>query len=287
MSPTFEIAGGTVPGRAHLGRGPLLYGRNNQDAYGWRIGDGWSAAVVCDGCGSGSSSELGAQLGVRGVLGGLQRRSAELAAVAASGTHIELQLQALLTAVGADLLFWLEGLIARFGGDRQELVRESLLFTVVGAVLLPDLAAVFSLGDGVYAVNGEVEQLGPFPDNAPPYLGQALLDAPHRQFAVHRVIAGAELDSLMVGTDGVADLIEAGEEGRLLPGREEPAVPLHRFWTDDRYFRNPDAIRRYLALANSQPATVDELTSDLVWHPGLLTDDTTLVVARRRPGGVS
>ena len=34
------------------------------------------------------------------------------------------------------------------------------------------------LGDGVFAVDGVVQVIGPFPENAPPYLGYRLV-APH------------------------------------------------------------------------------------------------------------
>src|SRR4029453_19002579 len=59
MTP-FEIAGGSVTGHAHVAAG-----RNNQDAFCWASGADGLVAVVCDGCGSGPRSEVGAQIGAR------------------------------------------------------------------------------------------------------------------------------------------------------------------------------------------------------------------------------
>ncbi len=56
----FEIAGGSVSGRSHV-----LAGKGNQDAYYWAGQETSLVAVVCDGCGSGASSEVGAELGAR------------------------------------------------------------------------------------------------------------------------------------------------------------------------------------------------------------------------------
>ena len=56
----FQLAFATVAGRMHH-----LSGRNNQDAYAWTQGPGGLIAVVCDGCGSGPHSEVGAQVGAR------------------------------------------------------------------------------------------------------------------------------------------------------------------------------------------------------------------------------
>ena len=56
----FEIAGGSVSGRSHV-----LAGKGNQDAYHWSVEERSLVAVVCDGCGSGAESEVGAALGAR------------------------------------------------------------------------------------------------------------------------------------------------------------------------------------------------------------------------------
>ncbi|MDO8622315.1 MAG: protein phosphatase 2C domain-containing protein, partial [bacterium] len=54
---------------------------------------------------------------------------------------------------------------------------------------------------------------------------------------------------------------------------------IDQFWTDDRYFRNPDMVRRRLTLVNREAVRAEN--GMLARTPGLLPDDTTLVVIRR------
>jgi hypothetical protein len=83
----------------------------------------------------------------------------------------------------------------------------------------------------------------------------------------------------MHASDGLDEAIAA--ESRRLPGQAQVFGPLHQFWEQDSYFRNRDAIRRRLALANSERTMLDRTTGSLVVHRPLLSDDTTLVVIRR------
>lgn len=275
----FEIAGGSIPGRDHLGRGSVVRGRNNQDAFGWRrlAGGAALAAIVCDGCSTGRCSEVGAQLGIRLALRSLERR------LAAQPEHLALDearagLPRLLAGLRDDLLDDLAGLADALGGDPAETARDLLLFTVLGVLVTRSVAAVFSVGDGVWALDGVVRRIGPFPGNAPPYLGHALLGAGSAApgFVVEALGPADEVRSILIATDGAADLAAAAAER--VPGRDQLVGPLSQFWDDDRYLRNPDAIRRRLALLNAQaPAR-----GGSGWRGGLLPDDTTLVVLRRR-----
>ena len=59
MKDKFEIAGGTVLGREHL-----RLGKNNQDAFAFKVVDDYAImAIVCDGCSAGAHTEVGAKLG--------------------------------------------------------------------------------------------------------------------------------------------------------------------------------------------------------------------------------
>jgi hypothetical protein len=261
----FEVAAGSVVGREHA-----RAGRNNQDAYFARASeDGW-VAVVADGCGSGARSELGAQLGARRVVEG---------ALALLGREVPVDSPEFLPRLGGEVLGFLQALASGFGA---EFLGECLLFTVVGAVVTPEHTLVFSAGDGLWALNGEVHRLGPYPGNAPPYLAHGLVKRGAGSFEARALRPTAEVDSLLLGTDGAADL--AGLERALIPELGEPVGPLSRFWTEERYFRNPDALRRRLALLNRESVRADFAAGRLERTPGLLEDDTTLVVLRRRQG---
>jgi len=262
---SFEVAAATVTGREHA-----RAGRNNQDAFHARASEHGLAAAVADGCGSGACSELGAQLGARAVVE---------TALALLKKGVAVEAPEFLERLRADVLCLFQALAGELG---QRLIGEGLLFTVVGAVVTPERTLVFSAGDGVWALNGEVRRLGPFPGNAPPYLSYGLLKPGAVAFEVNALRPTAEVDSVLLGTDGAADLAELASVR--IPEREEPVGPLSQFWSEDRYFRNADALRRRLSLLNQESVRADFSAGRLVRTPGLLTDDTTLVVLRRRQG---
>jgi hypothetical protein len=282
MNDLFEVAAGSVVGRDHLGRGNLLVGRNNQDAYAWSCTAEGLVAVVCDGCGSGGHSEVGANLGARLLVRALGSCPALFAGAVGSGAASSAP-PLFVERARHRVLAWLRELASGMGDNLAQTVADYFLFTVVGALLLRDWTYIISIGDGVFAVNGEVTRLGPAPHNAPPYLAYPLCGAAPEAFPfqVQRSLPTAAVDSVLLGTDGVAHLIEAA--GRPLPGRREPVGPLGQFWEEDRYFRNPDALRRRLALVNSEHVRLDREAGVLVREPGLLPDDTTVLVIRRRP----
>jgi protein phosphatase 2C-like protein len=270
----FEIAGGSVSGRSHV-----LAGRGNQDAYHWSIEERSLVAVVCDGCGSGAESEVGAAIGARLLVAVASR------AIALGG---DIDSPALWEEIRRSVLERLSDLVAAMGGKRSHVVSEMFLFTVVGLAVGPARAVIFAAGDGLFAVGADVERLGPFPRNEPPYLGYGLLDedplaASSPRVLVHRSFAASELDTVLLGTDGAADLLDLAD--RPMPGGEGESVgPLRRFWEEGSHFTNRDAVRRRLARINREIVRPVWSERRLAKEPGLLEDDTTIVVVRRRRG---
>ncbi|HXU03614.1 MAG TPA: protein phosphatase 2C domain-containing protein [Polyangia bacterium] len=241
----FEIAGGSVAGRAHVAAG-----RNNQDAFCWASDADGLVAVVCDGCSSGPHSEVGAAVGARLVV----KAATRLLRSNLDGAE-------LLEQVGQDVLARLRVLARAMSVDAASFSRtvaDHFLFTIVGVVITANDATTFALGDGLVVINGERTELGPFANNEPPYLGYALLPGASDRgararvsFEVHRSMAANEVQSLVLGTDGALAL-------------EAP------FWSDDRFFTNPDMVRRRLTVLKRGP------------RGPLLSDDTTVVVIRRK-----
>lgn len=254
MLDEFEVAAGSVTGRAHV-----RSGRNNQDAFCWCATADGLVAVVADGCSSGARSEIGAWLGARTLAESLRRRLPRLADDA----------PAALDAARDEVLAQVQASAVALGGRLEDTLGEFFLFTLVGVVLTRTSALLFAAGDGVFALDGRLRVLVS-PDNRPAYPAYAL-DGRRTPFEVWGPFPTASLRTVLVGTDGAADL--AAAEERRLPGREERLGPLAQFWEDDRYYRNPYAVGRRLALANRDGDA-----------PGLLPDDTTLVVVRRRGG---
>jgi hypothetical protein len=266
----FDIAAGSVTGRDHV-----LAGRNNQDAYYWACLPHAVMAVVCDGCGSGKHSEVGAQIGARLMIAAMSRA-------------LQGPMHALWYRVRQDVLAQLRCLAEQLGGHFPSTVQDYLLFTVIGALVTPRRTFCFSLGDGVMIVNGNQIPLGPFADNAPPYLAYALLDAHNsrpsalsQEFQMQCILRTTAVQSIVLGTDGLETFLQAA--ARPIPGKQAVVGSLQQFWQEERYFTNPDAVRRTLALVNREVVQPNWEAQRLERHAGLLPDDTTLVVIRRRP----
>ena len=266
----FDIAAGSVTGRDHV-----LAGRNNQDAYHWACLPQAVMAVVCDGCGSGKHSEVGAQIGARLLIEAMARA-------------LQGPARAFWDCVRQDVLTQLRCLAEQLGGSFPSTVQDYFLFTIVGALVTPRRTFCFSLGDGVMIVNGDQIRLGSFPDNAPPYLAYELFDvhngtpsALSQEFWMQRVWPTTAVQSIVLGTDGLETFLRAAT--RRIPGKPTAVGPLQQFWQEERYFTNPDAVRRTLALVNREVVQPNWEVQRLDRHAGLLPDDTTLVVIRRRP----
>lgn len=286
MEDQFEVAGGTVAGRDHV-----LAGRNNQDAFAWHQDERCTIAVVCDGCSEGPHSEVGAALGVQWVIRALARIAPEDMMPAQQPAYIDGRWPFLNRVHGEVLDAMHEAAVRLSDGEnwsraRAEVIRQYCLFTTVGAIITAEQTFVFSIGDGCVAVNGTVRQLGPFAGNAPPYIGYGLFPPKvtghvepfsFMNFSVER-LPTADVQSLLIGTDGVVELIAAAN--RKIAGKDEVVGPLAQFWTDDRFFRNPDIVRRRLTVINRESVRLEN--GALVREPGLLPDDTTLVTIRRR-----
>jgi hypothetical protein len=272
MQGQFELAFGSIQGREHL-----RLAKNNQDAYYTLSNEQHTIAIVCDGCGSGRYSEVGAQFGVR-LIGEILTKA--LSTQLCQSNQIPPQL---LSQLYQDLLSQIDNLSRAMGGNWLQTLKDYFLFTIVGVVITAADICVFSLGDGVIIVNGCELELGSFPGNAPPYLVYGLSAAVPDQdsfFQIHKLPPLAEVESILIGTDGVSELIQSAQ--RQLPGKPELVGSISQFWQQDRYFTNPDQVRRRLALINREVTRLDSSKGQVHKESGLLSDDTTLVVLRRK-----
>ncbi len=276
----FEWAAASVVGNDH--KKPFVW-KNNQDAFRVQVKDDRFVAVVADGCGSGSYSELGSRLGAHLATDALSK---------VDWTANESGLQVSLAFVRSEIVASLGRLVGEFGVEsRSHFVIEHFLFTIMALVVTPEKTFVLGIGDGVYAVNGEVKQIGPFPGNEPPYLVYGGLVkssvAPELcEFAIHRTLPTAELQSVCIGTDGAGDFEKIA--GLKMPVQPDPKKielvgPLSQFWEGGLFFKNPEALRRRLNLINNSAARPNWTTRETEIENGRLKDDTTLVVVRRRP----
>jgi serine/threonine protein phosphatase PrpC len=243
MTTNFQIAGGTITGREHV-----AIGRNNQDAFCWSATPEATVAIVADGCGSGTHSEVGAQIGARILTEALRIHAA--AFDDGDALHV-------LERIRQDVLLQIRQLAEAMGGSFRRVVSDYFLFTTLGFVVAPQRTVVFGIGDGLVSLNGHTQRLTAA-DNAPPYLGYGLVPSTLAQdvtvFTVHDDRPTNEVTSLLVATDGAFEIPDLAE-----------------LWSADRYYSNPYNVGRRLVQLNRP-------------RPGILTDDTTLVVARRAGG---
>jgi hypothetical protein len=268
----FECAAGSIPGTDHTKPNQTFW-KNNQDAVDFFCGDTLLVGVVCDGCGSGKYSEVGAHLGARLVI----KAITDYVSVAKDfGKYPDSMLKQISSVVTAQLRQIVE-MGTSSAHMRNAYAAQHFLFTIVGVVITEETTLVFSFGDGVYSVNGVTEVIPSFPNNAPPYIACNFVPSDVNpellKFEVRACLPTKDVSSVLIGTDGLADFIKSADKP--LPKTEEVLGPLSQFWEEDRFVRNADMIRRRLAKANR------EHVDDGLILGGLLHDDTTLFVVRR------
>jgi len=228
----------------------LRVARNGQDAAATWVGDGAGAIVVCDGCGSGASSEVGARLGAQLVI-------AQIAARLRRGERPS----TLWSGVRAQVTAVLGQLAEAMPGDRAAAIHDHFLFTVVAAAAAGDEVCVWAIGDGGYAFGDRVHVLGPFADNQPPYLAYDLLDMPA---AAHLDATEARAGTVMVATDGA---VELGLSGLI----------------DARPLAHSDGLRRRLAVLARGSERIDWDARRIIRTPAALQDDGAVAVLGWQP----
>ncbi len=273
----FETAAGSVSGREHR-----RLGKNSHDAYVIHQDQQKIITVVCDGCGSSDSSEVGSKIGSKLIVHIIKELLEKTSLINSPDIFFE--------RVRQDTLAQIRIMANSMGDDLRQTILDHFLFTVVGLVVTEEKTIIFSIGDGLYVINEQIECLGPFPENEPPYLAYAIiksaikadmLDSLH--FKINLEISTRNLRSCLIATDGINDLIAVSEKN--IPGKDEIVGNLSQFWLEDRYFSNKDMVRRQLLLVSRKHITLNVEKPSLIKSVGHLSDDTTLVVIRRKEGG--
>ena len=275
----FGIAGGSVIGSEHAKPGKPG-SKNNQDAFNWLHGRNCSFAVVCDGCSSGPHSEVGAQL-ISQILPKIVVSLADEILDANPEASIAPRVN-FWRRVEEFLLNDILSIIRMMGTGVSQTVNDFWLCTIVGALITPQSTYIVAVGDGMYTVNGELYFLKPEEGNAPVYItyqisGTTLTitnpDSLHLR--VHNAFDTESIDTIILASDGVEDLIKNAETN--LPGKVEKFGSIFQF-SDERFFLNPDNVRRRLALMGLETISDGHLVSSP------LKDDTTLITIARHQG---
>lgn len=255
--PSFSIISGSVTGACHA---RSVAPRNNQDALFVRRTDSIIAGVVCDGVSATPYSEVGANLLARAAV-------ADLVIRWGTSTNIEWRLQELHRVLSHAVLTTTAHM-GIFLDSSDDVIHDYFLCTMVGFVMDTERTVVFSIGDGVWAINDDVHRIPPSPGNIPPCLAYSLTyfleQIPaSKKFTILGEFPTKSVNSLMIGSDGVEDFEKHANR----------IGPVSQFWHDNRYWENPVNLDRYMAKINAAtPRNPDRL----------LHDDTTMVVVRRQ-----
>lgn len=284
LTEEFQIAGDTVRGSLHISTD-----KPNQDAFVWRFLPDYILGIVCDGCGSGKYSEAGSKVGVRLIAKAIKENLNVFMSQPMQLFRSEPPYP-FWERVRQDVLAQIRILVRAMGGSLSQTVTDYFLFTTVGFLMTPFGVSIFSIGDGVFIINGEVKTIGPFPENKPPYItydltGSSVTDnnPSLRFFQINEILKIDDVQSILIGCDGLEDFI--GSENKVIPGGKEKDLvgPVSQFWEQDGFFTNRDMVRRRLAVVNRPYQKIVWDKKQVIRKKGLLRDDTTLIVVRRKP----
>jgi hypothetical protein len=221
-------------------------------------------ATVCDGCGSQPHSEIGAALGVAAWQTAVRQLLEK---------DIALTVDDFWSQACRRVVAYLRTVVADRGSaqERDNFVRQHLLFTSIVAVIVDDNLSIFALGDGLASVANQTLMFGPWRDNQPPYLGYALIDDSFDAMQLCRIHTQkiALSGSVLIATDGALEY----------PGAPESLL-------SHRIVRHPDGLRRALELAARNKETFDCEQRHVKRQAGALSDDTAIAIMRWSDGSL-
>jgi len=270
ITKQFFVTGGTVTGYAHR-----QAGRNNQDGFFMAEDAENFSAVICDGCSSARDSEVGAKLIARFAAGEILRLMKRDCVT--SGSEILKKLQISIVNYLKNLTGYLPDPLS---------ADDMFLATIVGVAMNEFSTTVFSLGDGVISLNGNVKIIDE--NNAPNYLaylthpGNYKIDEEKITFVVQQEIATDEVKTILIATDGAKDLMQKAEREICVLGKPEQVKGLIQFEQEERYMKNPTLLQKRLFQLNAERVAIDWERKEVKKLEGILSDDTTIILIRRK-----
>ena len=205
-----KTAYGSISGSVHK---RLEY--NNQDFVMVTQNEDCIIGLIADGCGSGSNSEVGAQLSLNFISKWLQENSDEND----WGVHLKKDIQNYSLALSKT-----------HSSEPRQFIKDYLLYTILGFIVRDDIITVFSFGDGVIIMGNEIKIIDQ--SNRPKYINNELLGDEGGSFEFYDF--GLKDQILVLGSDGLLDLIDGIGKGLVDEYRT-----LDDFTEDNRHFTNP------------------------------------------------
>lgn len=289
MKDIFEVACGTIVGTDHI-----KVFKNNQDAYAYKVGNNYIVACVADGCSLSKYSEFGARFAVNFFVNAVSNILQSLSQTEIDNlSEKEYVTFPFFEKIRLDMLSQIRILANTMGIDFNKVINDFFLFTMVATVITPFGTDIVSIGDGYIALNGDEFDIeipvsqDPKLQNAPPYVAYNLTGSKlykkedeSLKFCLIKSVKTTLVESLLIGSDGLSKFRNIESEN--IPGKNDLVGSLSQFWIEDKYFTNDDLIRRKLFLINNPKIKIDTDTKGLIRSHGLLNDDSTLIVIRRK-----
>ena len=154
-----------ISGGAKMGFDHLASRTNCHDAFSVKVINPYIVGVICDGCGSGAHSEVGANL--------MAQYTTNLLADAIYNRWMPdipriapMLFRHLIKFVQRNIS---EGITSSDPLSEAAFINDYWLCTILGFIIAPEKTLIFYAGDGSYRVN-DIEQVIVSPNNAPQYL---------------------------------------------------------------------------------------------------------------------
>lgn len=231
-----KIGYGSIQGFTHR---QLEY--NNQDFVLVSENDNYNIGLIADGCGSGSNSEVGAQLGLKFLLRIISEQ-------ASSDWKVNLK---------ENIQKYSSQIAEIHSSNPRDFTKNFLLYTIIGFVEENNKITIFSFGDGVIIIDDKVKVINQ--NNRPKYINNELIGNEGGKFTYEEVILDEQ--TILIGSDGVEDLIEAINKGLV-----DEYTDLHAFIRDEKNFSDPIHIPKFL---------------QKYARSGILKDDCTLIIVKK------
>lgn len=148
-----DINYGTILGHSHR-----VLDYNNQDAIIIKEHENYCIGIIADGCGSGSNSEVGAQLGVQFVCKLIENYLDEE--------------RDWKPVIKRKIHNYSNDLLKVHCSNKKDFIRNYLLYTILGFVKERDKTTIFHCGDGVIGVGEHIQILNQ--NNRPTYVNNEL-----------------------------------------------------------------------------------------------------------------
>jgi len=268
--------GATVPGHKHIKEL-----RNNQDGYYITRFENCIIGVVTDGCTTNSMvshNDVGANLFAAIIAKTIARRVMDKEEYIDSPRFWEL--------VSQDTLAQIKIIADMLPGKTTLTVKEYLLFTIVGFMVIEDMVIIFHCGDGVYGVNDDIYPIKPAITDEQPYLSYQLTSVnntgllPDCRIKVLTLVPLDQVNNLIIATDGLNEIIQL--EDKIIPMTKTPGGKLADFWTDEKILKNPHIAQNKLLAMNKKSFTVNYDKREVLHHHELMEDDTTFIVLTKK-----